>query len=401
MGVIFRKQKEVYSLGNIKKLTVVGFIAALSSSLVGTIWAVYMDSFLENMAFVGFLSATLTLVSFLAFFSFIPLMEKFDRAKIYLHALILFAITYILFAINTKFYGFIILAFIFTVLTTLRMTSFGIIVRDNSLQDHFSNNEGLIYTFMNMAWVIGPLISGEVSARFGINLVFVLAAIFLIFAIIIFKLSKIRSPNIKEKLDGNLIKNFIAFFKSKHRIYAYIMGGGVTLWWSLIYLFIPLYIIRTGLGATWVGYFLFTVAMPLMLFEFYFSTLAGRLGFKKMFKIGFLIPGIISIICFFLGNTYIILGLLVLASIGLAMVEPTSEAYFFHTVGEKEVSRFYGPYNTTIEINDFIGKMLSATILMFLPFKYVFLFFGFAMFLFVFLSFRIKNVYEGVDGRKV
>jgi MFS family permease len=138
-----------------------------------------------------------------------------------------------------------------------------------------------------------------------------------------------------------------------------------------------------------------------MFFEFYFSTLAGRVGFKRMFKIGFLIPGIISIICFFLGNIYAILGLLVLASVGLAMLEPTTESYFFHTVGEKEVSRFYGPYNTTIEINDFLGKLLSATILIFLPFKYLFLFFGVAMFFFAFLSFKIKNVYEGVDGRKV
>ena len=131
-----------------------------------------------------------------------------------------------------------------------------------------------------------------------------------------------------------------------------------------------------------------------MLFEFHFSKLAGKIGFKKIFKIGFLIPALLVIICFFINNIYIILGLLVLASIGLAMLEPTTEAYFFDTIKNKDECRFYGPYNTTVEVNDFLGKILSATLLIFLPFKYIFLLFGAFMLFFVFISFKIKDIVE-------
>ncbi len=251
-----------------------------------------------------------------------------------------------------------------------------------------------MYSFMNIAWVIGPLIAGYISESFGIKIIFVLAAIFILLASLIFKISKINDSNIKKKIDKNLIKNFVDFFKDKNRVKAYILGGGVNFWWILIYLFIPLYIIRQGLHTLWIGYFLFAIAVPLILFEFPFSKLAEKIGFKKIFWIGFLIPALSAIVCFFISNVYVVLGLLSFASIGLAMLEPTTEAYFFDVTKDKEESRFYGAYNTTIEINQFIGKLLPSLLLLFLPFKFIFLFFGVFMLFFVFLSSKIKDVIE-------
>ena len=68
----------------------------------------------------------------------------------------------------------------------------GIIVKDKSGKRQLSRNEGLIYTFSNIAWIIGPLIAGYISNKFGFNLIFTLAAIFLFIAFLLFKLSKIK-----------------------------------------------------------------------------------------------------------------------------------------------------------------------------------------------------------------
>ncbi len=394
MGVLIRKQKGVHIFTGIGRLAIIGFIVALASSITDTIWAVYLDSFLNNVSLVGFLSAILTIVSFFSYFIFIPLIEKGKKSTIYFFSLVSMAFVYFLFAINTKFYFLVILAFIATVIFTLRITSFGIIIKDKSHQKQLSRNEGLMYSFLNVAWVIGPLIAGYISKGFGINIIFVLAAIFILIASLIFKISKIKNVNIKKKTDTNLVKNFMDFFKNKDRIKAYIISGGVNLWWILIYLFIPLYIIRQGLSTLFVGYFLFAVAVPLILFEFPFAKLAGKIGFKKIFKMGFAIPAVLAIICFFINNVYVVLGLLALASVGMAMVEPTTEAYFFDVVKKKDEPRFYGPYNTTIEINQFTGKILSSTLLLFLPFKFVFLLFGVFMTFFVILSFRVREVIE-------
>ena len=400
MSLFAKKQKEIV-LTKIGRLSFICFIFSLALSLVSTIWAIYIDGFVGSASMVGYISSFLTAISFFSFFLIIPLIEKEDKSKIFSYSLFLFAVLYILFAINRKFYFFIILAVILTILQTLRITSFGIIVKSKSSEKQLSRNEGLVYTFMNFAWLIGPLIAGYVSGHYGINPVFILAAVFILIAFIFFKFSRIRDRNIKKRIDINFFKNFKDFFKSKDRILAYTLGGGVNLWWSLIYIFVPLYIIRNNLEVQHVGYFLFAVVVPLLMFQYYFSKLAGKIGFRKIFKIGFLIPCLFAFLCFLVGNIYLIFLFLILASVGLAMVESTTEAYFFDILKGKQDLRFYGPYNTTIDLNHFIGEILAATILVFLPFKFVFLLYSFFMLALFLISFKVRNIIEGRrDGKK-
>lgn len=394
MSVIFRKQKEDVRITTIGRLSIIIFISALSFALIDTIWAIYMDSFLNNIALVGFLSALFTLVSFISYFFFIPFVQKTSKSKIYSYTLLLFAVCFVLFAINTKFYFFVVLAFILTILITLKITSMGIIIKDKSSKKLLSRNEGLIYTFANVSWLIGPLIAGFIAEKYSINLVFVLASIFSFIAFLLFKLSKIKDLNIKKKEDRNLIKNFFEFFKDKNRVFAYILGGGVNLWWTLIYLFVPLFIIRSGLHEIWIGYFLSAIVLPLILLEYFFGKLAGKIGFRKIFRIGYIIPCILAVMCFFISNIFFILLLLVLASVGLAMLESTTESYFLDITKGKNMLRFYGPYNTTIDVNSFIAKILASTLIVFFPFKSIFLLFGFFMFTMFLISFKTKKVIE-------
>lgn len=393
MGILFKKDK-AFALTKIGWLAVTTAVIGLSASFVDTIWAVYMNSFVQNIAVVGFISAFLTLVSFLSFFFIVPVVEKSSKSKLFSLTLILFGISYAFFAINKNFYIFIILATIISVLINLRITCLGIIIRDKSSERQLSRNEGLNYVFLNLSWLIGPLIAGYFSEKYNFNFIFLLSAIFIFIAFLFFKMSNIKDVNIKKKIDKNILKNFSDFFKNRDRTLAYIIGGGVNLWWVLIYLFIPLFIIENGLEIQWVGYFLFAVAIPLVLFEYYFAKLAGKIGFKKIFRIGFFIPFFLSLLCFFIGNIYMILFLLSLASIGLAMLGATTEAYFFDNIKGKQELRFYGPYNTAIDVNHFMGKIITSLILLFLPFKSIFLLYSLFMLIMLLFSFKVKNIIE-------
>jgi MFS family permease len=394
MGILLRKQKGVLTLSGIGKLSIIAFITSISMAIVNTIWAVYMESFLKSVVLVGIFSSILTIVALLSYIFSIPFIEKNNKSKIFFNSLILFFISYVLFAINTKFYLFVILAFAITVIQTLRITAFGIIIKDKSPKKILSRNEGLLYTFSNLAWLIGPLIAGIAMKNYSINSIFLLSAIFVLVSLLLFKISKINDPNINKKPDTNLIKNLKEFFKSEKRTIAYILGGGVNIWWTLIYLFIPLMIIDRGLNPSLIGYFLFLVAIPLILFEYHFSKLAGKIGFKKLMKIGYIIPCLISFICFFIPNIYVILSLLVLASIGMAMLEANTEAYFLDLLKPKEESRFYGPYNTTMEVSHFTAKIIPSLVLIIFPFRSIFIIFGLFMLGMFFLTFRMKDIIE-------
>jgi len=398
MGVLIGKQRGEKVFTKIGKLAIIGFLVAVALALVDTIWAVYMDSFFHSEAIVGFISAALTLIAIFFYFVLVPIVEKYKKSSLFFWSLILFGITYLLFAVNTKFYIFVILAFFLTIFYTLRTTTYGLIVKDKSNKTQLSKNEGLIYTFMNLAWVIGPLIAGYFANAYGINLIFLISAIFVFLSAIAFKISKISDVNIKKKLDQNIFKNTKDFFKNKNRVLAYFISGAVNCWWVLIYLFMPMHIIRSGLNDLWIGYFLFAVAFPLVLFEYKFSKSAGKKGFRKIFKTGFGVIVLISLLCFFITNIYAVLLLLAFASIGMAMLESTTEAYFFDIINKKDECKYYGPYNTGIDVCQFVGKVLASVVLLFLPFNYIFLLFGFLMFLMFLLSFKIKNV---IENRKI
>ena len=392
--MVFSFIKKEHISNKMGSLAVIRFVTTMAAAMIGTIWALYLDSFFNSIILVGFFSAALALLSFLSYFIFVPIVEKINKSKIYSFSLLVFSITYFLFGINSNLYYFVILAFSLTIIGTLKVMSFGIMVNNESSKKLLSQNEGLIYVFANVAWLIGPLIAGFIASKYNLNVIFFLGAIFTLISFFLFKFTKLKESNISSKIHLNPIKTFFEFFKNKDRVIAYILRGGVNLWFSLVYIFMPLYIIRNNLSELWIGYFLAATVIPLILFEFYFSKLAGKIGFKKIFKMGFLIVSILTVICFFVSNIYLILLILVIANIGIAMIEPTTEAYFFDLLKGKQALQFYGPYNTTVDVNNFVVKIAASSLLIFLPFRFIFLLFGGFMFIYFLICFKMKDVIE-------
>ena len=88
------------------------------------------------------------------------------------------------------------------------------------------------------------------------------------------------------------------------------------------------------------------------------------------------------------------MAILTLGTIGIAMIEPTSEAYFLDLMKGKEVYKYYSPYNTTIDVNGFFAKIIPSVSLLFLDFKFIFLIFSASMLLFIVLSLFTRNIIE-------
>lgn len=382
------KNKKIFSLAAISILT------GLSASFIQTIWALYIDSFVHSVFLVGLISALITVIAFLSYFFVIPLVEKKDKVKLYLLSISIYILSYILFSFTANLAIFLIIALPLAFFGSLRTTSFGILIKDFSKRKNLAKNEGFLYAIENIAWVIGPLIAGYLSSSFGFKIVFLVSAIILIFAFFTIKFSKMKDVEIKKKIDGKILRNFFDFFKNKKRVFAYLLSGGVSIWWALIYIFIPVYIVEQGFSNLLVGYFLFAIAIPLVLFEYRFSVLASKKGFRKIFRRGYLITAIFCFTCFFFTNIYFILSFLILASVGMAMLESTTEAYFFDILDRKQHLRFYGPFNTADSALSLTSKLLASAVLFFLPFKYLFILFGTLMMFYVILTFFIKDSFE-------
>ena len=94
------------------RLAIVLFILSLAFSFTDTIWSIYLDSFVHSISIVGFISAFLAIISFVAFFLITPVIEKQSKTKLFSFSLFLFFIAYVLFAININFYFVVILSVI-------------------------------------------------------------------------------------------------------------------------------------------------------------------------------------------------------------------------------------------------------------------------------------------------
>ena len=172
------------------------------------------------------------------------------------------------------------------------------------------------------------------------------------------------------------------------------LHGAVNFWWALIYIYIPIYLVDNGYQNFLVGLFLSIIVLPLVFLESFFGKIASKKGFKKLFFIGYFIVGVLSFLSFFMPNIYYVLILLVLASVGVSMLEPTTEAYFFDIIKESQRDKYYGIYNTAVDTGHLLGTFSSAILLLFFPFKYIFILFAIVMFIMLFLSRQIKEVIE-------
>src|SRR3989344_5820825 len=253
MGVLIRKNHNPIVFTRVEKLAFVLLLVSMSSSFVDTVWAVYLESFLHSTLLVGFFSGVLSVISFISFFLLIPVVAKSRKSVLFSISLILSALIYFLISINKNLILFVIFSFFITILFTLRITSFGIILKDKSRKGYLLRNEGLMYTFSNIAWVIGPLVAGFIFVELGLPIVFTFASLFLFLAFLFFKFSEIHDNNLVKYYSQNLFDNFFIFFKNHDRRIAYILGMGVTFWWSLIYLYMPLYILQNHINNIWVG----------------------------------------------------------------------------------------------------------------------------------------------------
>lgn len=379
---------------DIKKIGLIGVFSQVGLAAVTTIWAVYLESFLHNPSYVGFLTAIFMLIGTLTFIYGVPILEKYNKTRLYVIIILLFAISYYLFSIFSNIYIIIILGIITTILGSLRVSLYGVIVRDSTSDKLVSRNEGLIYTFMNLSWFITPIVAGYIASEFGVRTVFIFSAIMFLFSILFLRIFKVQDPNMKKKPDKKPLKLFLNYFKNRDRVFSYILGGGIDFWWVLIYIYIPIKIFESGLPDTTIGYFLGAVIVPLILIEYYVGKKAGKKGFKGIFITGYSILGFSALICFFIPNLYIILIILSLASFGAGMLEPTTEAYFFDIIKKDEREKFYSSYNTAIDAGSFFARAIAAVVLLILPFNFVFILFALVMGSLAFLSTKTKNIVE-------
>lgn len=374
------------------QLSLVRMILAIGFACIDTVWVLYMNSFGLSESNIGFISAALVLVTLaFSFFSTI-LLEKIDEIKILIYSLVVIGSSYLIISFSNVFWIFILLSVVITMVSILKTDAFDILFRDVSDDKNLNEDEGLMYTLINVGWLFGPLIAGFILVKLGMDFVFITSSMFIFLGgLILYRLNLKLPEKVRDSIDSDIYQNLKDFFSDKKLIVPYMMAAGIEIWWALVYIYVPLFIIKNGLSEMFVGYFLSVVIIPLILFEFVIGKLSLKYGFRIFFFLGFFLLMVAGIFGFFSTNFYFTLIVLGLASIPMAFLEPIQDSFFFKQISSNDEEKFYPIFATAADFGSFIGKISIAGMLIFMPEKFAYIVIAGFMGILSLISLKIKN----------
>lgn len=370
-------------------------IFSFHALLVTYIHSTYMETYLSPEG-VGALFSIGSAIAVIAFLFFAHALKAIGNVKLTLILAVLDLLSLVVMGL-TDLPATAISAFvIFLVVNPLLYLSIDIFSETIIGNDESStgSKRGLTLTLMSIAAVIAPLVMvvlvGESDNLRPVY--FTAAGVFSLF--IIFILTKFRDfadpqyPQIKVK---STIRSLWMKSDVRNVLLAHFVLQ-IFFTWGAIYM--PLYL-ATEIGLPWddIGYVLAVGLMAYVIFEWPIGIIADKwIGEKEIMALGFLILAVTSAYFSFMADATFIgwMILIFMTRIGAAMVEITTESYFFkHTKGGDAHAisffRLLRPLSTVF------GALIGSAALLYMPFNLIFIVLGIMMVPGIFFTMYLKD----------
>jgi len=371
---MFHFHRRHRALSRSRKLIFVSFFFAIAFAIVEGVTSLYLNSFGLSESFIGYLSGSLTILSLIVAFSLTPFLERFRLTSMFIFSICVAIIGYTLLGFFYSLYFFIFIMILISTSGVIRITCLDILFRDNTSNRSLNQNGGLFYALLNLGWVVGMVISSILLLYIQVQSVFFFTGLFYLIGLTLFIMIHLKNIHkVRKKFDNNPLHNILRYFRNRKLLLPYAMVMGIMSWWSLVYVFVPLFMIRNRLSEPLIGVFFALATIPLIAFEYQVGKISSRKGFRFFFVWGFIGLALVSLALFFVNNIFIQLAILIGGSIFAAFLEPIQDTFFYKQVGRSDEEVFYPIYGTATHIGAFVGKFSIATVLLTLPDNYAYL----------------------------
>lgn len=211
-----------------------------------------------------------------------------------------------------------------------------LLVEAKSSDDESGSVRGRYLAFQNGAWVLAPLIAGQMVDRFGGLSVYNLSCILLI-ALVIFVCLWKKTP----KAEPSQPTEELPFSREYHRITSYTTAFVLNMFYAVMVIATPVYL-TTVAGWSWsivgVGFMLMLTVFPLT---------QARLGkwfdkhyreYQSVTSIGLSLMAVTTAGLYAIAPQSVLLGiiLLIVSRLGAAVVEVASDSQFFATTNSHD-----------------------------------------------------------------
>jgi MFS family permease len=252
---------------------------------------------------------------------------------------------------------------------------FDIILDTYSNQNEQGRNRGLFLTIISTPPIIATVITGYVlqGNNFGdlykLSVLFLIPLLFIVFS----QFRKFQDPNYK-KVEVRKVISRLTY----HRAIKNILIDNVVLqiFYSVMTIYLPLYLQRViGFSLSEITIMFSIMLIPFVIFEFPIGKIADeRLGEKELLIGGFILMGVAtSIIGWMDTHSWLIWTfILVTTRIGAAIVEISTESYFFKHVKPTDAD-IIGVFRMSHAVAFIITPLIGAVVLRYVPLQNMFI----------------------------
>jgi MFS family permease len=291
----------------------------------------------------------------------------------------------------------LVLPFLFLHLTSIPLIFF---LFDIFLE-HFSprlhttgSTRGVFLTVGNIALVLSPFFISLLGiAQNDFSYIYKLSGLFLfpLLFIFLFSFRNFKDPVYPHSsVHGELYR----MLRNKNIRGAVFANFILQIFFSVMVIYLPLYLIDT-IGFSWseFGLILSIALLPFALFELPIGLLADRkYGEREMMSLGFVVLAVaVTLLSFISVKSLAIFATVLFATrVGAALIETTSESYFFKKTEDADAD-LTGIFRMTRPVSYLIGPLLGLPIVLFFSYHYLFIAVGLIMLTGLYFSFSIED----------
>lgn len=374
-------------------LYIIGFVFAFISSLPAYINSSFLKN-LTNEQSIGLIYTCGSIFSLLFLILIPKLLKRFGNFKITLILVSLYFLNFLGLSFGQNNI-FVILCFMLSgALATTIYFTFDIFVEHDSSNSKTGNIRSIYLTFINFAWLFSPWIAGNIADKYQLKTIYLISAITtipIIFMVFI-GLKNFKDQQYKNFSFTEALKSINSNKNIKNIVYSSFL---LQIFYSWMVIYTPIYL-NEYLGLDWdiIGIIFSIMLLPFVLTQIPLGFLADKkFGEKEILSIGFVIISIFTVSISFINNINIFLTLafiLFMTRVGAAMVELMNDTYFFKQINDDDLN-IINLYRVATPLAYIISPILATIVLIFVPFKFIFLILGLIMILGLKCSLSIKD----------
>ncbi len=374
-------------------LYIIGFVFAFISSLPAYINSSFLKN-LTNEQSIGLIYTCGSIFSLLFLILIPKLLKRFGNFKITLILVSLYFLNFLGLSFGQNNI-FVILCFMLSgALATTIYFTFDIFVEHDSSNSKTGNIRSIYLTFINFAWLFSPWIAGNIADKYQLKTIYLISAITtipIIFMVFI-GLKNFKDQQYKNFSFTEALKSINSNKNIKNIVYSSFL---LQIFYSWMVIYTPIYL-NEYLRLDWdiIGIIFSIMLLPFVLTQIPLGFLADKkFGEKEILSIGFVIISIFTVSISFINNINIFLTLafiLFMTRVGAAMVELMNDTYFFKQINDDDLN-IINLYRVATPLAYIISPILATIVLIFVPFKFIFLILGLIMILGLKCSLSIKD----------